>query len=169
MRAALARLRELISGNTNCFVWLSSGTQGRGGLLNQEINALIGVGPAGNSTTPLAGTADLGPSGPNAVSGFIGSGFQLTVNTEGAFFTSAAGVGYVDPQYQAQMNAIGGGTVAAQYFILIHELGHLVAAPGYQSDASPDGTPLVPAQKSNNDLVLKNCGSILSAAGGGPS
>jgi hypothetical protein len=42
-------------------------------MFNQEINALLGIGPTGAATTPLAGAANLGPNGPNAVTGYIGT------------------------------------------------------------------------------------------------
>jgi len=150
-------------------IWLQSGTLGQGGLFNQEVSAQIGVGPAGAPTSPLAGAANLGQSGPNAVSGYISSGFQLTIDIMGAFFQSNAGVGYVDTQYQAQMNNLTGGTLAAQTFILLHELGHIFKAPGFQDDATADGQAIGPAQKSNNDLIWQHCGATIAAAGGGPA
>ena len=76
--------------------------------------------------------------------------YAITVNDTGAFFGENWKVGprgYV------------GGTLKARAFILIHELGYDLEAPGFQNDfgvAKEDK-----AEKSNDKLVDKNCRQLI--------
>jgi hypothetical protein len=56
--------------------------------------------------------------------------------------------------------------LGAQVFILLHELGHVFGAPGFQNDASGNNATIRAAQENNNDLVWKNCAGVIAAAGG---
>jgi RHS repeat-associated protein len=152
---ALMNLRKSI--DSNCLGWLESGIAGGDlAVFNAYYNALDG---ANGSNTALAGAQDLSKTdykNLNAVTngnGFsMGNGFVITVNTDGAFFTTNKGAGYGD-KYDAEIRQIQGGTVQAQNFILIHELAHYFGASGFTQNDGGD----LPAQKRNNDLLWDKC------------
>jgi RHS repeat-associated protein len=156
----LIDLRRLI--DPDCLSFLENGSLAGGDLstFNQYFNGLIGIGANGAQRPPLAGVADLGRGGPNAEtatgSTTFGTGYVITINTAGAFFQASVGVGLAD-RSAAQMNSLVGGTVAAQNFILLHELAHFFGASGFVLDANANGQPIVAAQKKNNDLLWKHC------------
>ena len=75
---------------------------------------------------------------------------QLTVNSNGAFFSSNYTVGSGFVQYVR-------GTLKAQIFILVHELAHMVGASGFMPDAGSPSTV-----NKNNSLVQQNCGKQIA-------
>lgn len=82
----------------------------------------------------------------------VPSYFALTFNDNGAFFHAtdpSSGGEFRDGPYL-------GGTVQAQVRILVHELAHLVAVPGFQSDFGNDI-----AQRNNDRQVGEHCGSLV--------
>jgi len=74
----------------------------------------------------------------------------ITVNSNGAFFSSSLSVGSGATQYN-------GGTLQAQLFILIHELGHLTGVLQPDTDNSAN-------ENSNNSAVQSNCGKQIAGA-----
>ena len=84
----------------------------------------------------------------------IPAGTMVTVNTSGAFFQSgpSESVGYGVPDW------IKGGSAAAQMLIVLHELAHVFEAPGFVQNDYGDTA----AQKNNNQLVMQNCGSVIT-------
>ena len=153
VQSALLSLRRNLG--SDCLGWLETGIAGNSlGVFNQYFNQLIG-----SDGTPLAGAADFDGTQYQGASGATNAPdlpFYITINTQGAFFKAGVGVGYVSSQYTAQMNSVQSGTTAAQYFILVHELAHYFKAEGFdQDDRSID------AQKHNNDLIWKKCGSTI--------
>jgi hypothetical protein len=119
----------------------------------QFVQAIFGSGPSdytfgygrlsNSSTAAFVGNAN--PDG-TLVQGLPTSA-SITVNSNGAFFSSGYTVG---PQ------GYTGGTLAAQAFILLHELGHEVGAAGFKPDF---GDPS--AGKANDALVDQNCGKAI--------
>jgi hypothetical protein len=154
---ALVNLRRSLDSDSDCLGWLESGVAGRDlSTFNAYYNALDG---ANGSGVKLAGTQDFSNtpySGANAVTNVgnnsIGSGFVITVNTQGAFFTNKLGVAFAD-KYADQISQILPATVQAQDFILLHELAHYFQAGGFTQN---DGGDLA-AQKRNNDLEWEKC------------
>jgi RHS repeat-associated protein len=165
--ATLAGLRRALASDPDCLQWLESGLAGNNAdVFNKFYNQLIGIGPNGQPAATLAGAADFSGtdlSNLNAVTNQLRTGYFLTVNTEGAFFTTDKGVGYGDV-FDSQIGSIKPVTPAAQYFILIHELAHYFKAQGFIEN---DGNVLG-SQKKNNDLLWKNCNKTIPSAGGGP-
>jgi hypothetical protein len=107
-----------------------------------------------------AGVGNFSVSTVSAVAGVGGTNLAagsalLTVNLGGAFFNSSYTVSGGGQTYQ-------GGTNQAQGFILLHELGHLTGAQGFQSN---DSGPNSSAQQSNNNLVQQNCAKTLAWLG----
>jgi RHS repeat-associated protein len=143
---------ELLQDPT-CSNWLTG---------NQNvISTLVGTGP-NNSYVGVGNFSGTGNSVVNAVAGVGGTnlpaGSLLTVNLNGAYFNANVSTGY--------MGNIAGGTPLAQAFILLHELGHLTQAAGFQDNDSPS-TPAGQAnQNSNNLLVEQNCAKTLDFFGG---
>ncbi len=106
---------------------------------------LVWVGEFGDSTV----NAVAGVGGTNLAPGTAG----LTVNINGAFFNSTAGVG-VGADFH-------GGTDIAKAFILLHELAHLTGAKGFlDNDKSED------RQRQNNLMILQHCRSTINWAAG---
>jgi hypothetical protein len=142
----------LAQGNdSDCNSWLS----GNSGV----INTILGQTP--DSTQALVGVGNFSDNSVSAVAGIGGTNLAagsalLAVNLGGAFYNSSYTVGGGGQTYT-------GGTAQAQGFILLHELGHLTDAAGFQSN---DNGPNNPAQTSNNALVAEHCQKTLSWLGG---
>jgi hypothetical protein len=96
------------------------------------------------------------PSGSGGVTG-IPAGIITAVNDNGAFFnaTTANGQGQT-LTFGVGPRAYNGGTLKAQAFILLHELGHGISIAGFQND---NGIPK--AGKANDKLVDQNCRSLI--------
>ncbi len=159
----LVQLRNALSSDPKCLDFLESGIAGNNlSVFNQYYNALDGA----NHQTPLAIAVDFSSlateyQGQNGITGGITSG-GIWINSGGAFFSSAVGVGYASV-YASQVEGLTGGTPQAQFFILLHELSHFF---GPQEFIQGDGTSRG-AQKKNNDLLWKNCSKTIQSAGGG--
>ncbi len=143
-------LNEVLNGN--CGSWLT----GAQFSAAQFINAIEGSGPQdytfGYGALNVASTAAfVGNDNPDGspIQG-LPSNATITVNSNGAFFSSNFQVGSGSTEY-------AGGTLQAQAFILVHELAHAVGATGFKPD---NGSPT--NQASNNALVQKNCGSQIA-------
>ncbi len=145
---------SILSVNSDCTSWLtniSAGISAAG-----FITAIMGSGPneytfgygAINSPSTAAFVGNNNADG-SPVSG-LPSNATITVNSNGAFFNSDFTVTGGGAQYT-------GGTLAAQVFILLHELAHEVGAPGFQPDNGDQA-----AETSNNNLVQQHCGSQVS-------
>jgi hypothetical protein len=81
----------------------------------------------------------------------------MTVNDLGPFFAN---------EWQGNQLSSGGsagGKGKVRVMILLHELGHLLRATGFQSDFGDSD-----AVKANNKLVQDNCKATLHAAGNAP-
>jgi RHS repeat-associated protein len=160
--ATLAQLRNALSNDSNCLNFLESGIAGNStSVFNQYFNALDGA----NGQAPLATALDFSllPAnyqGLNGLTGGIGGG-GILINSNGAFFSSAVGVGYANV-YANQVQGMTGGTPQAQFFILLHELSHFFQAQGFIQNDTALG-----AQKANNDLLWKDCSKTIQSAGGG--
>ena len=158
--ATLYSLRRALESDRDCLNFLESGIAG-GDLstFNKFYNQLSGF-----SGPPLAGAADFRGtdySGYNGITGWIGSGFIITINTAGAFFNSDVGVAYGN-DYEAQIGALRGGTQPAQFFLLLHELAHFFQAQGFNQNDQTRGQ-----QEFNNDLLWEKCSKTIQSAGGG--
>jgi RHS repeat-associated protein len=149
VRGSLIKLRRDI--DENCLNFLKSGIAGGNTeTFNQYYNQL---------PTFAAGTEDLSRTqyaGMNAVTRGTDVPFLITVNSVGAFFTTAMGVGYAD-RYDNEVKGLRPATTEAQYFILLHELAHYFQAAGFIQD---DGK-LLGSQKANNDLLWEKCNKTI--------
>ena len=135
--------------------WLESGIAGGS---TEVFDSYFGVLVGANATTPLAGAADFRGTKHeklNAVKGPMGSGYYITVNTSGAFFTSNAGVGY-GGRHDSEISAIGPNTDVAQRFILLHELAHYFEAQDFNSNDRGRE-----ASAANNDLLWDKCAKTI--------
>lgn len=154
VRADLIDLGKNI--DPHCLSFLESGIAGGSrSIFNQYFNALTGA----SGGTPLAGAADFSGTqfaGLNGMANDYAFGYAITINSSGAFFSGAVGVGYAD-KFASDMNKLVGGTPPAQNFILLHELAHYFQANGF----NPNDTGSVAAQKMNNDLIWKNCANTI--------
>jgi hypothetical protein len=124
-------------------------------ITDDDIDRLVGDIPGVSSTVGVGSFSD---NSINAQTGIVGTdlpaGAVITVNTDGAYFSSNRKTGY--------MGNIGGGTDLAKAFILLHELGHV-------SDilASPDDVPLHSDYQNYNNLnIQQNCATTLNLFGG---
>jgi RHS repeat-associated protein len=149
----LRSLKSLIDADPTCLKWLS----GHGISPDQAITFILG---GLGATAVTAGVGNFNGSTTNAVEGTGGTNLPagsmtITVNLNGAFFSSGLTVGFGLPTW------ITGGTLAAQYEILLHELAHFVQA----TDFIDNDTSLA-NQTTNNQAVMANCGTIVNAAGG---
>jgi hypothetical protein len=103
---------------------------------NPDVKFQTGVGDFSDPTV----NAVFGNTGTN-----LGLNAGITVNANGAYFSSSVTVG-------VGVTGITGGTAAAQVFILLHELAHATGAAGFlDNDSDPT------RQAANNALVLQNC------------
>jgi RHS repeat-associated protein len=156
--ATLGQLRNALSSDPKCLNFLESGIAGNNlSVFNQYFNALDGAsgGPALAVAQNFQGTQYQGLNG-------LTSSYAILINSSGAFFSSAVGVGYAGV-YANQVQSIQGGTPEAQYFILLHELAHFFQAQGFiQNDGNSLG-----AQQANNDLLWKDCSKTIQSVGGG--
>jgi len=160
--ATLASLRNALNSDQDCLSFLESGIAGNDTkTFNAFYNALMGV----NSSAPLAGAVDFTGTDFNNLNGVTNqpsTGFFISVNTTGAFFTTNRGVGYADV-YASQVQNIQPATQQAQYFILLHELAHFFQVQGFiQNDGNNLG-----AQESNNDKIWKNCQKTIQGGSSG--
>jgi hypothetical protein len=100
----------------------------------------------------LVAVADFDPSkgaftgshGTNLPEGFA----AMVFNTTGAFFKSGMRV---------NNGEIESGTAKAQVFIILHELGHALSAPGFRPDLNDPS-----ASKSNDNLIDSKCKKTLA-------
>ena len=158
--ATLYSLRRALDSDPNCLNFLETGIAGGDvSVFNKYYNQLMGF-----SGPPLAGATDFRGtdySGYNGITGWIGSGYIVTINTSGAFFNAGQGVGYA-LNYDAQVSALQGGTQAGQFFILLHELAHFFQAQGFDQNDQTRGQ-----QEFNNDLLWEKCSKTVQSAPGG--
>ncbi|MBI1897279.1 MAG: hypothetical protein HYS04_12270 [Acidobacteria bacterium] len=144
---SLRWLRQALELDEDCNEWLTDNAE--------VINTLLGEGP--DSSTVYAGVGNFSDPNVNAVAGVGGTNLLpgsalLTVNVQGAFFSSGA---------STDNGRLRGGTDEAKAFILLHELGHLTVAAGFQSgDRAPN------IQRARNDLVHEHCQNTLDRAAG---
>jgi RHS repeat-associated protein len=125
--------------------------------LNGSIGILADLlGTTGTSEGAYMAVGNVSIPSVNAFTGNLGAvgipeGYSaLTVNANGAFFSNS----------QSTANGqIQGGTALAGTFIILHELGHLTDAAGFQSDFGNEE-----AGRSNNNKVLENCKTLLEWA-----
>src|SRR5205823_14240810 len=97
----------------------------------------------------------------NAATGFIGAGYYITINSNGAFFNTNVGVGFAK-NYNDMMQLLQPASQGARTFIELHELAHFFQARGFiQNDNTKD------KQAANNDLRWKNCSKTILAGQGG--
>jgi len=122
---SLRTIQQALQQDSKCGNWLSG---------NQAlINTLVGNTPSGLVYAGVGDFSSSGTSVTNAIAGAPAStglpaGALLTVNADGAFFSASATTGY--------QGDISGGSDLAKAFILLHELGHLTGAAGFQSNDS---------------------------------
>jgi hypothetical protein len=104
------------------------------------------LGEAPNSADTVGVGVFSNPS-VNAVTGVVGTdlpaGASITINLNGAFFSSGASTG---------MPVVTGGTAEAQVRILLHELAHATGAADFRSGDQGKGD-----QDYNNGLVSQHC------------
>jgi len=150
-------LQQAIDADPACSKWLSGS--------DTAISFMLGVAGTG-SLGMMVGVGTFSDNTVNAVEGTSGTNLSpgsmlITVNTNGAFFSAQASVGYGVPA------GITGGSGAAQALILLHELAHALEAAGFIANDGPmaNGQPNVAAQTANNQLVMQNCGNIVNLAG----
>ena len=159
VNATWAAIRTAFSTDTSgCSKWFSAGFATAPGdnigTFGSLDNFLATVEPG------LSGAGTFVGGSANAIEGgaAIPAGFNIAVNSSGAFFTS--GVGVVNAlDYSAQVDAINGGSAEAQVFILLHELAHVLDMIR-SSDSGTDKTS-VANQQFNNDSIWRNCGDLI--------
>lgn len=90
---------------------------------------------------------------PNPTPTGVPAGIRITVNKNGAFFKMTNQ--FTQRLYPGE-NRFAGALLQAQATVLLHELGHIQGAPGFQGDAnSPD------AGRANDKLVDQHCGKSI--------
>jgi len=149
IQTSYARLRGLLGKDKDCTAFLSS----RMDLPTYKkfmdaLGPMIGPGPL--------------PKGVNAQQGPIGSGYEITINPNGAFFNGRATIGYADT-HAADMNRLQAGDTSGQIFILLHEIAHELKAVGFVEEGNQYGTD-IKKEMSNNDLLWDKCSKTLNAA-----
>jgi len=115
----------------------------------RKINELTAVDGAGD--TKGIANAQISPTEVRPDSGVtnaVASGSELIiVNTYGAFFSN---------DVTTNNGRIQGGTDKAGAFILLHEFGHIMNAPGFESDNGKEEEG-----RKNNDIINNNCKDTL--------
>ena len=144
VQAALANLRKVI--DPDCLSWLESGIAGGNVNIFNQFYALL------LTTVAAADFSGTLYQNQNAVSFAPEYSSPITVNTEGAFFSAAMGVGYGSSKVRSMQP--GSGT--AQFAILLHELGHYFQVPGFIQDDRGEGR-----QGANNNQILEHCSKTL--------
>ncbi len=90
--------------------------------------------------------------------GSVPEGYFITVNDTSTFFTDR--VPNKPANYQEIAHKYRGGTAQAQVFILMHELGHALSAPGFIPDLSST------KNVAHNDAIVEaSCQSVIRPAG----
>ena len=151
INATLKALVKLLPKFTQCLNFLNSNSGDAVGLLdaiatgNTAGIAVIAptVTTQGNITSTTVANAETGYVKDQAI----------TVNAIGAFFGGSIN-GVIS--LSTNNGRISGGTPGAQAFILLHEAGHLLNV--LQPDFGSRG-----AGSANDNLINKNCGSLVSA------
>ena len=160
-------LLDFIKGNidSNCTKWLTGGagfSQSYSGGLGQVIQALESGGQdaSGNSVPTIGFATVTGQPGfvNNATEGSGVNALAIVVNVEGSVFSynapRSSGV-----NYNGQISGIVSGSQRAGVFVLLHELAHLLSAPGFRADNGNFQNG-----KLNNDDVYANCAKTVNAA-----
>jgi hypothetical protein len=161
VRSGLVSLRNALSGDPDCLTFLESGIAGGStAVFNAFYNRLVG-GMAGAVDFRGTELPDL-----NGVTDVLSTGYFITINSSGGFFSNLKGAGYAD-KFDAQVRSIRGGTPEAQYFILLHELAHFFKATGFIPGDSGAYPGDLRGQRINNDLLWKNCNKTIQGAGKG--
>jgi RHS repeat-associated protein len=135
---ALRWIQSELPNDATCDSWLHNNSFVIDLVLgnNPDVKFQTGVGDFSDPTV----NAVFGNTGTN-----LGLNAGITVNANGAYFSSSVTVG-------VGVTGITGGTAAAQVFILLHELAHATGAAGFlDNDSDPT------RQAANNALVLQNC------------
>jgi hypothetical protein len=89
--------------------------------------------------------------------GIPAAGIITAVNDNGGFFNATTTNSQGQTlNFEAGPRAYSGGTLKAQAFILLHELGHGINIAGFQHD---NGIPK--AGKANDKMVDQNCRSLI--------
>ena len=148
-------LRKALAANPKCQNWLESGfAHGNQTTFNSLWNQMTTT-----SGTYLGGQ-------PNAIQGSPLSLSTISINANGAFFNSNAGIAYVGSQWLSLMNSIQPNTMLAREFIILHEAAHYFGVPNFGNDANT-GNPAKDQQLqiSNNNLLLQNCESGIFTGG----
>jgi hypothetical protein len=168
--SVLQAIQTALPSYASCNNWLQgtiSGLQEIQNLLNPQSGLGYGHGTVNLGTTVQYSTAyTIGAfsgssnSDGKAVQGLPESGVILTVNDVGAFFNqtySSNGTTYTllvgQPKYS-------GNSPQARATILIHELAHQIAVPGFQPDFND---PKGEIHKANDQLVNQNCNALITA------
>jgi len=147
-------LKNALAGGGNCAAWLTQGF-----TANAEYTTYYGSLTEFLEDLPrYIAYADISGGGKiNAINSNIVVGYNILINTNGAFFGAGEGAVATGDRYNDFLKNIRGGTVAGREFILLHEIGHLLNVPGFRSDdLRNEGN-----HKANNDAVWQNCGDLL--------
>jgi hypothetical protein len=116
VNARLEQLKDLLKQDPDCLAFLNS--KGQDAL--QDLSDFIQFGLVGESTIPPTTDSNGQTYMTNAQNASGIPNQSITLNTIGAFFKAS----YQGVRLTTDRNRIEGGTVAAQLFILLHELGH---------------------------------------------
>jgi RHS repeat-associated protein len=135
----------------DCANWLQTG------LAGSAYNSYGTVGAFLSALPDYVGSAKISGTQGSTTQAMVTSEVQgkvMLFNTELGFYKATDSFVRGD-QFDKSIKSILPGTGAAQGFLLIHELGHLLSAAGFTSDVGSDTN-----QKSNNDLVWQHCGQL---------
>ena len=125
-----------------CLTFLQSGGENLSEYVNELLdNQLLAVADFTSTIGAFTGTG-----GTDIPAGTA----SIVVNNTGAFFNSG---------FTVDAGKYQGGTVKADVFILLHELGHALGATGFQADYNNSA-----AGKSNDKLIGSNCSATLKAS-----
>ncbi|MGJ5820989.1 RHS repeat-associated core domain-containing protein, partial [Paludibaculum fermentans] len=145
---AWMQLKEALADDPDCLKWLNSSPKlGENGDVLQYMTEKRGsIGWAALSDPAVAAISNTGTYVPV---------FDLLVNTSGGFFNGSGRAGY-ESSY-SQITSINFQSQRFKGFLLLHEMSHLLAIPGFISGdgASSD-------QKANNDKLWSNCSKVIS-------
>ena len=150
--AGLQRILDLLPSDTKCEKFLCQPGEPHP---IQELQDLLKFRAFGVAPIP-PGTDQAGhPIMTNALSNGYVEGQAITVNSIGAFFNGS----YDKTTLTTDRGKIPGGSSAAQGFILLHELSHLLNAiqPDFNNQAKVD---------QNDKTIEKNCKALIKALGG---
>jgi len=137
-------LISALANDADCASWLSTGS-GR-----DDVRMSGGISGYLNNLRSVAGSALISDPTVAGLEGPYAPGFSVLFNTQGGFFMGSDTIDM--PTRYSALASTNFDSNRAREFFLLHELGHLLGAPGFA-----DNDQTVDLQRANNDDLWMHC------------